>query len=42
MSDNLNSKPALEDELRARIAARGGLTFAEFMEQCLYHPQWGY
>ncbi len=42
MNDNLSVKPELEEFLRARIAAQGALTFADFMEQCLYHPAWGY
>jgi SAM-dependent MidA family methyltransferase len=29
-------------ELRDRIADAGGLSFAEFMAACLYHPQYGY
>jgi SAM-dependent MidA family methyltransferase len=33
---------ALEAFLRERIAATGGITFAEFMEHCLYHPDYGY
>ena len=32
----------LAAELLARIAASGGLPFAEFMAACLYHPQYGY
>jgi SAM-dependent MidA family methyltransferase len=28
--------------LREMIAARGPLSFPEFMEMVLYHPQWGY
>ena len=31
-----------EAEIRRRIAARGAITFAEFMELALYHPQSGY
>ena len=31
-----------EDEIRARIAMRGRITFAEFMEVALYHPMGGY
>lgn len=31
-----------EAEIRRRIAARGGITFAEFMELALYHPVGGY
>lgn len=32
----------LATELHERIAATGGLPFAEFMAACLYHPQFGY
>ncbi len=32
----------LADLLTARIEKAGGLTFAEFMEACLYHPEYGY
>jgi SAM-dependent MidA family methyltransferase len=32
----------LAAELRERIAACGGLPFADFMAACLYHPQYGY
>lgn len=32
----------LAAELRERIAACGGLPFAEFMAACLYHPRHGY
>ena len=32
----------LAAELHERIAASGGLPFAEFMAACLYHPQFGY
>ena len=31
-----------EEEIRARIASSGPMTFAEFMELALYHPRWGY
>ena len=31
-----------EAEIRARIASRGQITFAEFMEVALYHPDGGY
>ena len=33
---------ALEKYLQQRIAAKGGITFAEFMGHCLYHPEYGY
>lgn len=29
-------------ELAERIAAHGPITFAEYMEACLYHPEFGY
>ena len=32
----------VEDELRQRIAAKGRITFAEFMEVALYLPRFGY
>ena len=32
----------LTEMLAARIRANGPITFAEFMEACLYHPQFGY
>ena len=35
--------PDLVAAIRAEIEAAGGrITFARFMEQALYHPQWGY
>ncbi len=33
---------ALSEILKERIRAAGPLTFAEFMEACLYHPEHGY
>ncbi len=33
---------AAEDEIRARIASSGRITFAEFQELALYHPNGGY
>ncbi|KIH77031.1 SAM-dependent methyltransferase, MidA family [Geoalkalibacter ferrihydriticus] len=42
MPSQTNNKPELEEFLRHRIAARGAMPFVEFMEHCLYHPQWGY
>ena len=33
---------AAEEEIRSRIAARGRITFREFMEIALYHPTGGY
>lgn len=35
-------KTPLERLLLERIAARGPIPFAEFMEACLYHPLYGY
>ncbi len=32
----------LVEFLRRKIETIGGITFAEFMEQCLYHPEFGY
>lgn len=36
-----NSQP-LEAFIRHEIIKRGGISFAEYMQHCLYHPQWGY
>lgn len=33
---------ALAELLAARIREHGPITFAEYMEACLYHPQYGY
>ncbi len=35
-------KTPLARELAARISANGPITFAEYMEACLYHPEHGY
>ena len=35
-------RPELEAFIRERIDAGGGITFAEFMGHCLYHPEYGY
>lgn len=35
-------KPQLVNQLRELISQKGGISFAEFMEQCLYHPEFGY
>ncbi len=40
--DQNDCSPELESLIRQRIAAAGAITFAEFMELCLYHPQHGY
>ena len=34
--------PDLVDFIREKIRREGPVTFAWFMEQALYHPQWGY
>jgi SAM-dependent MidA family methyltransferase len=36
------SEPALLEVLRRRIQREGPLSFADFMDMALYHPQWGY
>ncbi len=36
------STPELEAFIRRRIGEAGGITFAEYMEHCLYHPEYGY
>ena len=38
----VEEKPELVELLRQRIEDVGGIDFAEFMEQCLYHPDYGY
>lgn len=40
MTAQLQTPLALE--LAARIAKNGPITFAEYMEACLYHPEYGY
>ena len=42
MTTLVEEKPELVELLRHRIEAAGGISFAEFMEQCLYHPDFGY
>jgi len=39
---NDRSGSGLAALLLDRIADEGGLSFADFMEQCLYHPRYGY
>ncbi len=36
------SRPELEAFIRRRIAETGGISFAEYMGHCLYHPDQGY
>ena len=40
--DEHDAKPELVSALRERISAQGGISFADFMAQCLYHPEHGY
>lgn len=40
MNDETN--PELVELLRQQVAVEGGISFASFMEQCLYHPRHGY
>lgn len=42
MTSQVEEKPELVELLRKRIAAGDGVSFSEFMEQCLYHPDYGY
>ncbi len=42
MVAGLEEKTELVELLRNRIEATGGISFTEFMEQCLYHPNYGY
>jgi SAM-dependent MidA family methyltransferase len=37
-----DANPKLQRELRQEIEQRDGITFARFMEQALYHPDYGY
>ncbi len=38
----IEEKPELVKHLRQRIEQEGGLSFADFMAECLYHPDYGY
>jgi len=42
MATVVEEKPELVALLRERIDSVGGISFAEFMEKCLYHPRYGY
>ncbi len=42
MTENNENNIELEVFLRERIAESGPIPFVDFMEQCLYHPRWGY
>lgn len=42
MATQKEEKQDLVDLLRKKISAANGINFAEFMEQCLYHPDYGY
>ncbi len=37
-----DNHPQLEAFIRQRVRQAGGIPFAEFMEHCLYHPEYGY
>jgi SAM-dependent MidA family methyltransferase len=39
---SITDRPALVEEIRARIDAGGPMTFRAFMEAALYHPRYGY
>ena len=39
---SVDEKPELVAHLQQRIADAGGIPFAEFMQECLYHPEYGY
>jgi SAM-dependent MidA family methyltransferase len=38
----IRTRTPLAEALAARIRAQGPITFAEYMEACLYHPEFGY
>ncbi|MDT8442784.1 MAG: SAM-dependent methyltransferase [Desulfuromonadales bacterium] len=38
----MSNSAALKESLRKDIEKRGGIPFADFMAQCLYHPEYGY
>ncbi len=38
----IEENPELVAQLQQRIEAAGGIDFAEFMQTCLYHPEYGY
>ena len=40
MNDQHNQK--LQQVISHKIAEKGGIAFADFMADCLYHPEWGY
>lgn len=41
-TEMLEEKPELVAVLRDQIEAQGGINFADYMGQCLYHPDYGY
>ncbi|BCR04198.1 SAM-dependent methyltransferase [Desulfuromonas versatilis] len=41
-SEQADNNPRLEAFIRQRVREAGGITFAEFMGHCLYHPELGY
>jgi SAM-dependent MidA family methyltransferase len=40
--ESTTDNPALVEMLRRRIDAEGAITFHDYMDTCLYHPQHGY
>ena len=42
MQDDLTTQNPTEAEVRRKVAAEGRITFAQFMEIALYHPEGGY
>src|SRR4030067_1150054 len=36
------TEPSIVSELKDRIEERGRITFEEFMDKALYHPEYGY
>ncbi|OQY25450.1 MAG: hypothetical protein B6I37_01015 [Desulfobacteraceae bacterium 4572_35.2] len=41
-NQNRCANEALENFVRQQISECGGIPFSEFMQHCLYHPQYGY
>ncbi len=41
-NETIESRPELEAFIRRRVRAANGITFAEYMAHCLYHPEYGY
>lgn len=41
-TETTEEQPQLVDALRGMITKRDGISFADYMGQCLYHPEYGY